>query len=75
MDKSLEALLNVLNEERARQQERQRAMEWERERQERQTRMFELYTKLIIEPMLDQNRAQRISDLPFVLPLPPRGQA
>lgn len=75
MDKSLEALLNVLNEEDARQRERQRAMEQEKERQERQTRMLELYTKLVIEPMLDKNRAQRIADLPFVLALPARGQA
>jgi hypothetical protein len=55
--------------------EKQWWMEQEKERQERRERMFELLKKLLIEPMLDQNRAQRISELAFVLPLPPRGQA
>lgn len=75
MDKGLEAMLNVMNEERAREREQQRAMEQDKERRERQTRMLERCAKLIIEPMLAKNRAQRIADLPFVLPLPPRGQA
>jgi hypothetical protein len=76
MAKSLEAMLNearVRGHDRLREQ--RRAMEQEMDRQKRQERMYELLKRLVIEPMLDQSRAARIAALPFVLPLPPRGQA